>query len=316
MKEKLAPEEINLITLASQYSDNDKARELLESLRWPKGIVCPRCNNDAKGKTISKLEPKEGSKAGVRKGVYFCGACRKQFTVTIGTVFEGSHIPMSKWVMALFIICSSKKAISAHQLHRMLGITYKTAWFMAHRIRFAFGNDKRVLTGTVEVDEAFVGGKGTLKTRYKRQTPVLALVQRDGSMQARVIASVTAKNVGQHLHACISKDAIVNTDEHKAYKVPLKQWKGHHSVSHSRYEFSRRNPDGSVAGINFAESFFSLLKCGVFGAWHCVSREHLPKYAHEFQFRWNHRKMTDGERMAAAVPFMTGARLYYRKPAN
>lgn len=315
MKEKLAPEEINLITLASQYSDNDKARELLEQLRWPKGAICPHCKNDGQAKTISKLEPKAGSKSAVRKGVYFCGACRKQFTVTIGTVFEGSHIPISKWVMALFIICSSKKAISAHQLHRMLGLTYKSAWFMAHRIRFAFGNDNQVLTGTVEVDETFVGGKGTLKTRYQRQTPVMALIQRDGKMQARVIASITAKNVGKHLHECVSKSAIVNTDEHGAYRVPLKQWKKHDTVVHSKYEYWRRNADGSVAGINFCESFFSLLKRGVFGAWHCVSREHLQKYASEFQFRWNHRKMTDGERFVSAIPFLQGPRLYYRKPA-
>jgi len=315
MKEKLAPEEINLAVLASQYSDNDKARELIEQLRWPNGAICPHCKNDGQAKTISKLEPKAGSKSAVRKGVYFCGACRKQFTVTVGTVFEGSHIPMSKWVMAVFLISSSKKGMSSHQLHRMLGITYKTAWFMAHRLRFAFGNDKRVLTGTVEVDETFVGGKGTLRTRYKKQTPVMALVQRDGAMQARVIASITAKNVGKHLHECVSKDAIVNTDEHRAYPVPLKQWKKHDKVIHSKYEYWRRNPDGSVAGINFCESFFSLLKRGVFGAWHCVSREHLQKYAHEFQFRWNHRKMTDGERFASAIPFMESARLYYRKPA-
>jgi len=276
MKTKhLAPEEINLVTLATQYNDEEKARSLLESLRWPNGVRCPRCQNDGKEKAISKLEAKEGSKSGVRKGVYFCGACRKQFTFTIGTVFEGSHIPMSKWAMAIFIICASKKAISAHQLHRMLGLTYKSAWFMCHRIRFAFGSDKRLLTGTVEVDETFVGGRGNRKNYHKKQTPVMALVQRDGSMQARVIPSVTQKNVGKYLHECVDKSAVVNTDEHPAYPVELKKWKGHQTVIHSKYEYSRKNPDGSVSGINHCESFFSLLKRGVFGAWHCVF--HLPQ---------------------------------------
>jgi transposase-like protein len=312
---KLEADEINLIQLAREYQDEAKARSLMESFLWPNGPVCPHCKN-AKEKPIYQLKPAATSKAPARAGVYKCGACRKQFTVTVGTVFEGSHIPISTWLMAIFIICSSKKAISAHQLHRMLGITYKTAWFMAHRIRFAFGNDKRVLTGTVEVDETFVGGKGDIKTKYQRQTPVMALVQRDGYMQARVIASVTQHNVGKHLHECVAKDAIVNTDEHGAYRVPLKKWKAHQTVVHSRHEYSRENKDGSVSGINHCESFFSLLKRGVYGAWHCVSREHLAKYASEFQFRWNHRKMKDGERFAAALPFMQGPRLMYRQPAN
>lgn len=313
--DKFEADELNLINLASEYKDATKARALMETLLWPNGPVCPHCKN-ATDKPIYKLQPAKGSKTPARDGVYKCGACRKQFTVTVGTVFEGSHIPISTWLMAIFIICSSKKAISAHQLHRMLGITYKTSWYMAHRIRFAFGNDKRVLKGTVEVDETFVGGKGDMKTKYKRQTPVMALVERGGAMQVRVIASVTQHNVGKHLHDCIAKDAVVNTDEHPAYPAELRKWKEHQTVVHSKMEYARENQDGSVSGINHCESFFSLLKRGVFGAWHCVSREHLAKYASEFQFRWNHRKMTDGERFASALPFMRGARLHYRQPAN
>ena len=157
-------EELNLLTLAQEYDDDDKARELLERLRWPRGAVCPHCKNDGKAKPISKLTPKADSKKAVRKGVYFCGACRQQFTVTVKTVFEGSHIPISKWLMAWFLICSSKKSISARQIHRMLKVTYKTAWFMAHRIRFAMGdNPDQKLNGVVEVDETFVGGKGDMR---------------------------------------------------------------------------------------------------------------------------------------------------------
>ena len=178
-------DELNLITLAQQYSDNDKARELLEKLRWPDGKpICPHCKNKDE-KPISKLTPKkptDKTKSAVRKGVYFCGACRKQFTVTVGTIFEGSHIPISKWLMAWFLICSSKKAMSAHQLHRMLKITYKTSWFMCHRIRFAMGNDGVKLNGIVEVDETFVGGKGDRSTRAARHVPVMALIEQGGNV--------------------------------------------------------------------------------------------------------------------------------------
>src|SRR5438046_147829 len=131
-------DELTLMKLAQEYSDEDSARALLESLRWPNGAVCPHCKN-AGDKPISKLKPQRGSMSSVRKGVHFCGACRKQFTATVGTIFEGSHIPISKWLMAIFIFCASKKSVSSHQLHRMLDVTYKTAWFMSHRLRHAMG---------------------------------------------------------------------------------------------------------------------------------------------------------------------------------
>jgi len=307
-------DELNLVKLAQEYADDDKARTLLESMRWPNGPVCPHCKNDGKGKPISKLEPQPGSKAAVRKGVYFCGACRKQFTVTVGTVFEGSHIPISKWLMAMFILCSSKKSISANQLHRMLGITYKTAWFMAHRIRFAMGPDmSKKLTGTVEVDETFVGGKGDLKTKHHRHTPVVALIERGGDMRVAVVANVTQKNLGQVLNECVDKSAVVNTDEHGAYRNPLKEYKRHDRVVHSRKQYTKRNPDGSMAGVNYCESFFSLLKRGIVGAWHHVSREHLTKYANEFAFRWNTRHDTDGDRMVKFAGLIEGKRLTYRQ---
>jgi len=308
-------DELNLITLAKEYSDEDKARELLESLIWPDGPICPHCKNH-KEKAIYKLQSKEGSKTKVRKGVYKCGACRKPFTVTVGTIFEASHIAISKWLMAFFIICSSKKSVSANQLSRMLKVSYKAAWFMAHRLRFAVGPQmplSKLLKGEVEVDETFVGGEGRRCSRYRRQTPVVALIERGGSMQARVVSNVTQKNLGQVLHECVSKDADVYTDEHKAYLNPLKEWKSHSTVVHSRYEYTRRNADGTVSSINHCESFFSLLKRGVYGSWHHVSREHLPKYANEFAFRWNTRKLTDGERMEAAVGMVSGKRLTYRQ---
>lgn len=308
---------LNLIELAKQYADEDKARELLERLRWPNGCVCPHCKNDGKDKPISKLTPKPTSKSAVRKGVYFCGACRKQFTVTVGTVFEGSHIPISKWLMAWFLICSSKKGMSANQLHRMLDITYKSAWFMAHRIRFAMGDSVTGhLQGVVEVDETFVGGKGDRRTKLSRLTPVVALIEQGGKMKTRVVPNVSQHNLGKVLHECVSPKAILCTDEHHGYKPAGKDFATHHSVNHSKLQYTVKKPDGVSASVNHCESFFSLLKRGVYGAWHNVSREHLSKYANEFEFRWNTRFLTDGARMADGIPLAEGKRLLYRQPAN
>src|ERR1035437_10439685 len=228
MKTNDEKDELNLITLAREYADEDKACGLLEWLLGPHGPVCPHCQNDGNAKPIYKLEPKADSKSKVRKGVNKCGACRKQFTVTVGTIFEDSHLPISKWLTAIFIICSSKKSISALQLSRMLKITYKAAWFMAHRLRFAVSPEmplNNLLKGVVEVDETFVGGKGYRCTRYRRHTPVVALIERGGNMATRVVSNVTQKNLGKVLHECVSKDAVVNTDEHTAYRKPLKEWK-------------------------------------------------------------------------------------------
>jgi hypothetical protein len=212
--------------------------------------------------------------------------------------------------MALSLLCSSKKSLSANQIRRMIGVTYKTAWFMCHRIRFGMTPNhwaEPKLKGTVEVDEAFVG------RRARRQTPVVALIERHGVARVKVIASVTQKNLGAALCECVSREAIVNTDEHPGYKNPLKQWKDHQTVNHSRGEYQRQNPDGSRASTNTAESFFSLLKRAIIGAWHHISREHLHRYANEFAFRWNTRRESDGKRLAAFARCMEGKRLTYRQ---
>ncbi|MGA2869079.1 MAG: IS1595 family transposase [Verrucomicrobiota bacterium] len=272
---QMKADESVLTKLVQAYADEGKARELLESWRWPNGPVCPHCQN-AGEKRISPLKAPSSRPRGVRKGVYFCGACRQQFTVTVGTVLERSHVPISKWLMALFLLCSSKKSLSANQIHRMIGVTYKTAWFLCHRIRMGMTPDHRTeakLTGTVEVDETFVGPKG------KRKTPLVALVQRHGLARVKVIASVTQKNLGDH----------------------------------SRGEYQRQNQDGSRASTNTAESFFSLLKRAIIGAWHHISREHLPIYANEFAFRWNTRQDSDGQRLERFARWIEGKRLTYRQ---
>jgi transposase-like protein len=320
MKTKFDADDLNLVSLAKEYSNERKARKLFESLRWPDGKpICPHCKNDGEAKAICKLTSKPGSKHKIRAGTYFCGACRKKFTATVGTSFEDSHVPISKWLMAIFILCSSKKSVSALQLSRMLKTTYKTAWFMAMRCRHAMATDiqtAKPLDNICEADETYVTSTGNDNSLSWGKAILALIVERDGEARTRIIPSVTAKNVGQFLNEAVSKTATVNTDEHTAYKKPLKDYKRHDSVVHSRYQYARHNPDGTVSHVNTCESWFSLFKRGLYGSQHIVSREHLQKYASEFEFRWNTRKQTDGERMALFMPRIDGRRLYYRQPAN
>ena len=319
-------DELNLISLAQEYSDNDKARELLESMLWPHGAYCPHCKADEP----YKLKPKASSKRPARKGLYKCWTCRKQFTVTVGTIFEDSHIPIGKWLMAIYLLCSSKKGMSALQLSRMLKLTYKSAWFMAHRLRYAMGTKAPLgilLKGTVEVDETFIGGKPRLGDRkfsgsgYRKDSnkiPVVALLERGGNVRTKVVANVTQGNLRGFLDDNIVRDCIVNTDQAPVYRsivYPIVKGIGgkHEVVNHSAGEYARHNADGSVAHINGCESFFSLIKRGVYGAFHHVSREHLHRYCDEFSFRWNTRAMTDGKRMETAVGLAEGKRLTYRQ---
>jgi len=311
MKKQFDAEELNLISLCNRFNSETKARKLFEKMRWPDGKpICPHCQHDEAYKIKSRKE----TRCKARPGLYCCSACRKTFTATVGTVLEDSHIPISTWLKAMFILCNAKKSVSAKQLQRMLGVAYRTAWFMAHRLRFAMGTDLKTappLANVAEADESYFGARG-----LENKTILAAIIERDGQARTRVIASVTMKNVGKFLHECVSKDAIVNTDEHASYRQPLKQWKRHDSVNHSKYEYARHNADGTVSHVNTCESFFSLMKRGVFGSWHSISREHLPKYANEFEFRWNTRKVSDGQRMTTFVPMIVGKRLMYRRPAN
>jgi len=217
--------------------------------------------------------------------------------------------------MALFLLCSSKKSLRANQLHRLLGVTYKTAGFLCRRLRFAMTPNhwaEPKLAGTVAGDETCVGGKGDRRTKGSRKTPGVALLQRLGRVRVKVVASVTQKNLGAALAECVSQATVVNTDQHPGDRNPMKPWKANQTVNHSRGEYQRQNLDGSRASTNTAESFFSLLKRGLIGAWHHVSREHLSKYANEFASRWNTRQDTDGTRLAKFVGWIEGKRLLYR----
>lgn len=290
-----------------------EARTWIENIRWPTGPVCPRCNGDN--------AVRMGGQA-AEKGLCKCRDCRKNFTVRIGTIFEESPLPLRDWVYAFARMCASKKGISAHQLHRELGITYKTAWFMCHRIRHAMSDgggpfDGAKLTGTVEADETYVGGKPRYKGiskagRGTKKTPVAVLVERDGKARARVVCDVTAKTLKGNIRTHVAPDATIMTDEFPSYAGIGKDFAGgHQTVNHGAGEYARE--DG--ANTNTAESYFALLKRGMYGTFHHCSKRHLQRYCDEFDFRWNHRETNDAERILSAVGRAEGKRLMYKKSA-
>jgi len=283
----------------------DQAREYLECIRWGKnGAVCPHC-----GCTITyKITPKEGSST--RKGVYKCKKCRKQFTVTVGTIMEGAHIPLNKWLMAIYLMCASKKSMSAHQVHRMLKVTYKTAWFMCHRIREAMLQEplSSLLSGNVEVDEAYVGGKhkGKRGRGAEGKTPVVALVERGGELRAKKIKRLTSKTLKEEIYKHVNRSAHIHTDEFRSYRGLDKVYASHQTVQHGCGQYVNGN-----CYTNTVEGWFSLLKRGVNGTFHHVSEKHLDRYVDEFVFRYNNRKINDSERAIVAIKQVSGKRLTY-----
>jgi transposase-like protein len=263
-----------------------------------------------------RLTPRPGSKT--RKGLWKCRDCRSQFTVTVGSVFEDSHIALSKWVIGIHLMCASKKGMSAHQLHRMLGITYRAAWFMAHRIRYAMAplQDEK-LRGTVEADETYVGGRASNKLRKMgtgrgtaNKIPVVSLVERGGRVRSFVMPRVTADHLRALLKKNVRRDATLMTDEFPGYQGLDRTFKGgHQTVKHAAKEYVR-----GVAHVNTAEGFFGILKRGINGVYHHVGQGHLWRYLSEFDYRYNHRTalgINDGERAAQVVRQVGGRRLTY-----
>jgi transposase-like protein len=328
MPKKAAPTgtdaDLNLASMAGLFANEDQARAFLESKRWPNGPVCPHCQSTE----AYKLTPKPGSEKPVRPGVYKCKKCREQFTVRVGTIFEDSKLPISKWLMAIHLMTSSKKGVSSHQIARELGITVKSAWFVTHRIREAMKKEPMagMLSGVVEVDETYVGGKprkGDGK-KHKRgrgtsKTPVMVLVERDGTARTMPLENITSETLKGQVEVNVAKESIVMTDELAGYMGLADGPDGfaaHETVKHGAGEYSRPGKDGVTVHTNTAESFFALLKRGHYGIFHQLSKKHLHRYCTEFGFRWNQRKVSDGERMTAAIIGAEGKRLMYRQPAG
>lgn len=287
----------------------EEARAAMEAIRWLDGPICPHCR-------ATKVTRINSASRKVRDGLLRCGDCRKQFTVTVGTIFEDSHIPLHKWLLAIALMCSSKKGISALQLKRNLALgSYQTAWFMAHRIRCAMTMEPlhSLLSGTVEADETYVGGKsrkGIPGRGSERKTPVVALVERQGRVRSFPIDHVTGKNLRRVMRERIDPSATVMTDDFGSYRAFVAgDFAAHKTVKHSEGEYVN-----GEAHTNTAESFFALLKRGVHGTFHHVSRRHLNRYCDEFGFRWDRRKQTDGQRTVEALQSSEGKRLMYRAP--
>jgi transposase-like protein len=314
--------------LQPHFQDADKAREYLEAKRWPDGPICPHCGIVDEATHLElKPERKQRSdeakpkayRAHARKGLLRCRGCEKQFSVTVGTIFEDSHVPLNKWLLAYHLVCASKKGMSAHQLHRMLGVTYKTAWFMCHRIRFTMDQEPLagMLKGVVEIDETYVGGKEKMDDRVKsrtKKTPVVAMVERGGNVQSFPMMHVTADNIAPILKQRVDRFAHLMTDESSIYRWPRRYFVLHDSVTHSRGEYSRREQGKPVISTNSVEGFFSLVKRGLYGTFHHIGRPYLQQYLNEFNFRYNGRKLTDAERANLAIRCIEGKRLTMREP--
>ncbi len=285
----------------------DEARTILENIRWPKGIACPHCGSTK----VTRIEAKSEK---VRDGVIQCNDCKGQFTVTVGTIMHRSHITLRQWVQAFYSMCSHKKGVSALQLQRNLGLhTYRAAWHLAHRIRAAMGQES-LLKGIVEVDETYIGGKPRRSRKNKRgrgtdKAPVMALIERNGNAISKPIEKVNAETLKGAIRKMVDKSSTIMTDEFRPYcGIGSEFAGGHKHVNHGIGEYV--NGDAST---NTAESYFALLKRGVHGTFHHISKQHLFRYCNEFSFRWNNRQVNDGERATQAIRGIEGKRLMLKE---
>lgn len=297
---------LSLAEFKSRFDTDEKCREYLERVTWGDQPACRHCGS-------LKVWRIKGKSA--RPGLFQCGetkGCGKQFTVTVGTVFHDTHLPLTKWFLAIFLLTESSKGISANALSKWLGVTYRTAWHLAHRIRRMMDADKTLLTGIVEVDETYVGGKprrGDPPGKRGRGTakyPVFVAVQRQGEVRATTMDDLKFTSMKPHLDAWIAGDAMLMTDEFKAYDRLGKFWKWHFRVQHGAGEFAREG-----IHTNTAESFNATLKRAHTGVYHYMSPKHLLRYVSEAVFRWNGRKATAMDRLASVLRNGATRRLPY-----
>lgn len=301
-----------LAALKAAAISEPAAVTFMEQQRWGDAPACPRCGVV----DVYKMTGRDGQRN--KDYRWRCKGCKQMFTVRTGTIFEESRLPLKVWVYAFWKACSSKKGISALQLSREMEITHKSALFVLRRIRHGMGEQPATkLTGTVEVDETYVGGKPRFhpaKRGTSARTPVVAMVQRGGDVRFRMMERVTAGKLANLIAENADLTCRVITDESPAYvKVGRKFQGGHESVKHSQREYVR---EGTDIHSNTVEGVFSLLKRGVMGTFHSVSKKHLPNYLNEFEFRWNTRKMDDGQRVARAIRAVDGKRLEYRESVD
>ncbi len=293
----------------ARFTDEEAARAHLEATRWPKGPECAHCGGVER---ISRLNGKAH-----RPGLLFCGDCRTQFSVTVGTVFEDSKVPLHKWVYAIHLLCSSKKGMSSKQLERVLGVSYKTAWFMSHRIRAAMTTEPSGQLGgsgkIVEADETYYGNKPGVK-KYRgpgHKHAILSLVERKGTVRSFHVATVGAANLKPVLLGQIDKRTHLMTDSAMRYINIGKEFSAHTSVNHEKKEYAR-----GITSTNTIEGFFSILKRGLNGVYQHVSEQHLQRYVNEFDFRYNNRialGVDDAQRASQVVRQIGGKRLTYKR---
>lgn len=301
-------------------ADETAAVEFLEQQRWMGCPLCPHCTSD---QVYQMRDAATGQRN--RRFLWRCRGCRKQFTVRVGTVCEESRLPLRHWVFAFWMSAAGKNGVSAREIQRHCQITYRAALFMLHRVRLAMAPDADAepLDGIVEADETYVGGKPRFRGQSKRgrgtrKTPVFACVSRHGQVRAKVITDVTADTLQTAICEVTAPTAQIVTDDHTGYHGVGRHFAGGHaSVNHSKKEYARKPAEGSTAPTihtNTIEGFFSLLKRGLHGTYHAVSKKHLPRYLAEFAFRYNHRTLNDGERVIYLIQSASGKRLLYREP--
>ena len=303
-----------LEALKNASVDEPKAVAFLEKQRWADQPACPRCWSLA----VYQMKGRDGERN--KDYRWRCRDCKQFFTVRTGTPFEETRLPLRVWVYAIWKACSSKKGISALQLSREMEITHKSALFILRRIRHGLGEAYQPkMTGTIEVDEVYIGGKPRFKNTTKPgrgtwKTPVVGIVQRGGDVRFQMMERVTAENIGKFVAENADLSCRIITDELNVYTSVGKAFHGgHETVTHGAGEYVR---PGTDVHSNTVEGVFSLIRRGVMGTFHSVSRKHLPNYLNEFQFRWNTRKMNDGQRVTAAIKQIDGKRLEYRESVD